>query len=206
VPLTRVTFLCGPNGSGKSTFVDGITELIHGQPSFLEREWTRENAPALVEGTGKAVLTFSFEKDNPRTARGHNVSAGVAATMFFAGQQSHGQSNYAHLGWAFAHEDFDVMVLDEPEAALDLDGLLWLRGMLLSTSKQVILATHSVLLLSLHEKPDVSVQLFGTEPNYVSRLIASYQAAVTGKRIPKSKKRLPRPEIDKPVRKKKIRL
>ena len=187
IPLTRVTFLCGPNGSGKSTVIDAIDEFINRVPR--DGGWTAEKAPIQIEGSAQAVLIYSMEKDNPRTLAGYDAPAAMVVRKIWAVERSHGQSNYSTLEDVFQMPDFDVMVLDEPESALDLDGLLWLRIMLMSTDKQVILATHSPVLLSLLGSPNVSVQNFG-EINYDQRLLASFSAACSGKTIPAMKKRL----------------
>lgn len=192
---TKVTILCGPNGSGKSTFLDALHALINGRPTN-GKQWTAETAPLLVEGDAQAVMTFSFERDNPRMLNGHNLEAGQVVMRMLSNERSHGQSNFGQLEAAFEHPVVDVLVLDEPESALDLDGLLWLREKILATDKQVIIATHSIAILSLVGKSeDISVHSFGKEEAYFERLIASYHAISTGKRVLKPKKRLALPKF-----------
>lgn len=174
IPLTRVTMLAGPNGAGKSTVLDALQELIL-NPS--RKQWTRESAPILVEGDCKAVYCLNFEKDNPRTVDPQYLPGASYGAALLSRFKSHGQSNYKLLCESFDSDLFDVMVLDEPECALDLDGLITLRQRLMSTSKQIILATHSPMLLSLYASEGVSVQVFGPEPDYMHRVLRTYRDA-----------------------------
>jgi predicted ATPase len=195
--------LCGPNGSGKSTVIEAIETFIHGSSRvFKQDEWTRDTAPVILEGGAQAVFIWSMEKNNPRTLTGYDVPTALVARKIWAEERSHGQSNFSTLQEVFDNPNFDVMVLDEPESALDLDGLLWLREKLMSTDKQVILATHNVILLSLAGAADVSVQCFG-EDGFHTRLLATYGAACTGSPLPKMKKRLARKDDPAPRTRKK---
>lgn len=175
IPLTRVTMLAGPNGSGKSTVLDALQELVLNP---MKKEWTRANAPILVDGDCQAVFCLNFEKDNPRTADSRHLKGEAFGDALISRFRSHGQSNYQMLRGSLASDMFDVMVLDEPECALDLDGLLMLRTELLKTEKQIIMATHSPMLLSLYSSPGVSVQAFGPEPDYVHRVLRNYRDAI----------------------------
>ena len=188
VPLTRVTFLCGPNGSGKSTLLGAFERFV-----CTDEPWTAETVPVRVEGSMHGtVCFFSMEKDNPRMRR-DTGSGGMAEVAFVINSryQSHGQSNYGVLEDLLLKSKHALIVLDEPESALDLDGLLWLRETLLKTDKQVIVATHSPLLLALHAEPGVSVQAFGPDPDYGARILGDYTKLLHGLRVKSAKKRLP---------------
>lgn len=204
-PLTRITLLCGPNGSGKSTCLDAARDLVNKHPlDNMGREWTRETAPAIIEGEAKGIMTFSFERDNPRMLQGSNHDAREVVMMMLSRERSHGQSNFDKLQGAFENPSIDVMILDEPESALDLDGILWLRAQLLATDKQVVIATHNMAILSLiGQHDDVSMQIFGEEDGYYERLKASYLALCSDKKVPKPKKRLALPKF--PVAKRKAK-
>ena len=191
LPLTRVSLLCGPNGSGKSTVLDALNDLITGKPPFPDHDWTTSNVPIVPVGAAKAIFCFSFERDNPRTVDLRWAHSGAAPAAVVSRCRSHGQSNYALLSAAFDNEAFDVMVLDEPEAALDLDGLLQLRELLMSTDKQVLLATHSPLLLSLKGEQEVSILEFGPQPGYAERVLQAYVGVLRGERVA----RVPRLEL-----------
>lgn len=194
IPLTRVTLFCGPNGSGKSSAITAFEEFVLN----LREQWTKETAPVLVQGevTG-SVMFFSMEADNPRTKRLDSDELAAVAQHVNAQYVSHGQSNYDMLAGMLGNPRFDVLVLDEPEAALDLDGLLWLREQLLITTQQVILATHSPILLSMMGTRGVSSQSFGANADYDSRVLASYLKVLQGKTVKPLKVRLPKLEFDK---------
>lgn len=196
VPLTKITLLCGPNGSGKSTIIDAFQSLV-----LDNRKWTEKTAPVLPEGHLEGnVLFFSMERDNPRTSGGRFVnSLSAAAEVINAQYQSHGQSNYGMLQEMFEDSRYAAMVLDEPESALDMDGQLRLRQTLLKTDKQVILATHSPLLLSLAQtgNPDITAQAFGKDADYAATVTATYRTVLEGGKPPAPKKRLPSLGLEK---------
>ena len=187
VPLTRITLLCGPNGSGKSTLLDTFRAVVFDTSS-------RSGAPAvLIEGSHEgSVVFFSMEADNPRRQRNNSFDLRVISAQIDSQYVSHGQCNFDVLKGMFDEPRFTLLVLDEPENALDLDGLLWLREQLLTTTKQVILATHSAVLLSMAGQPDVSVQSFGPDANYGARVLDAYTKILQGKRVKAATKRLPK--------------
>lgn len=187
ISLTRVTFLCGQNGSGKSTLLSAFERFV-----YKDDPWTAETAPVLVEGSMHGtVCFFSMEKDNPRVRRDGGNSMAEVAFRLNSGYMSHGQSNFEVLQDLLLRSKHALVVLDEPESALDLDGLLWLRDALLKTDKQVIVATHSPLLLALHTMPDVSMQSFGPDPEYGARVLRDYTRLLQGLQVKPVKKRLP---------------
>lgn len=196
IPLTRITVFAGPNGSGKSTAVDTVREYFFARPGT----WTDENALVNIEGSCLAVFFVSSEMDNPRLhakrdAQGHQMHAqmlsgfDVALGMMCQGM-SHGQSNYFLMEDLFKQERFDVIVLDEPENALDLDGLGWLHKQIRKTTKQVIVVTHNPLLLALKDTPEGSVQVFGSNPDYASRVQETYSRVIGGRAFGKLEKRM----------------
>lgn len=186
VPLTRITLLAGPNGSGKSTALDALRELVFGHG----HTWQGHDIPVQVEGTCQALFFLSSELDNPRllSLRGPDgrpkhaqlFTPPEAIRCMDAREMSHGQSNYRELEGTFTDDRFDVVVMDEPENALDLDGLGWLASQICATTKQVIVATHNPILLSLMNAPGGSVQVFGTNPDYATRVLDVYGKVVAG--------------------------
>lgn len=186
IPLTRVTLLAGPNGSGKSTALDALRDLVFGHG----RTWQGHDIPVQVEGTCQALFFLSSEFDNPRLHSLRGPDGRPKHTQRFtpietircldAGEMSHGQSNYREMEGAFTDDRFDVVVMDEPENALDLDGLGWLASQIRTTEKQVIVATHNPILLSLMNEPGGSVQVFGTNPEYATRVLDVYGQVIAG--------------------------
>jgi predicted ATPase len=196
VRLTRITVFVGPNGSGKSTFLDAFRTLV------LSRNvsWTAQTAPVIPAGECRAVLFASSELDNPRLFAKRNgdgsqvhqqdLEGSDVVVMLRSREVSHGQSNYSQMQTFFKGDDYDVIVLDEPENALDLDGILWLYQAVKTTSKQIILATHNPLLLQLSGEPDGSLQEFGKEVGYAERITEAYQSILAGGVIPEAAPRL----------------
>jgi predicted ATPase len=187
IALTQVTFFCGPNGSGKSTVLDALRDLIQGDYR------DRESAPVLPVGGANTIHVVSFEKDNLRVLSGANVESFLVAQSMILRERSHGQSNFGMLQRFMDDPALEVLVLDEPESALDLDGILWLRQALETTTKQVIIATHSILLLTMPKSDRVSTQIFGKEAAYLERVTSAYSLALGNGKAAKARKRLTLP-------------
>jgi predicted ATPase len=129
-----INLLIGPNGSGKSTILRSI------------RDWKREKPFPKVSYNPGRLFSFDFEKDNPRT-KGHfgNDFEFQVASMF----SSHGETTKGLLHFLVdSKSENAVFLLDEPEQALDIDGLNNLVSDLkISSASQIIIATHSPFLI-----------------------------------------------------------
>jgi predicted ATPase len=160
-----VTFLVGENGSGKSTLIEAFAAIY-------PREGHRAGAGADVEGpvADRANLR---EDDSPLMfhlrARTHKLAS--PAGFFLRAEsmheyldrvggkawgnerlqaRSHGESFLTVLRHRF--EDVGVYFLDEPESALSFQSCLGLVSLLATMRRegsQIIVATHSPLLVSL---------------------------------------------------------
>jgi predicted ATPase len=157
-----VTFLVGENGSGKSTLIEAFAAIyprsgfrpsagnVTGPESSTEdsplrhhlRARTHKRAsPAGFFLRAEAMHTYLSEVDaNPgRAWKNERIQ-----------HQSHGESFLAVLRHRF--DDLGVYFLDEPEAALSFQsclGLLSLLDTMRREGSQVLVATHSPLLVSL---------------------------------------------------------
>lgn len=169
-----VTFLVGENGSGKSTLVEAMAECYPRSGAIspfahvvgpsasaedsplsfnLRARVNKRASPAGFFLRAEAMHTFLAEVDaNPSEARGWGNEKMQA--------RSHGESFLAVLRHRF--DDVGVYFLDEPEAALSFHSCLGLVSLLHSMRRegsQVIVATHSPLLVSL---PDATLLQLGT--------------------------------------------
>lgn len=160
-----VSFLVGENGSGKSTLVEAFAAV------YPRRGFTTGSVPG-VAGVGPSAedspLRFQLRAVTNRMASPagfflraelmHGLLAEADAdprqARAWGGERlqerSHGESFLAVLRHRFAEPG--VYFLDEPEAALSFQstlGLMALLDLMRREGSQVVVATHSPLLVSL---------------------------------------------------------
>lgn len=138
-----VNLLVGPNGSGKSTVIEAI--MAHTSKSERDRKKAQKEVP-METNAQIGVAKFDFEKDNPRT-----MSYFGSAIAFQVGSKwkSHGEVNRALIG-GFDDGSLEdkLVILDEPDQALDFDGAaLLLEKLKASQSPQMIVSVHHPLLV-----------------------------------------------------------
>jgi predicted ATPase len=162
-----VTFLVGENGSGKSTLVEALAAVYprHGfVTKFVHKtgpDPSAEDSPLRWHLRARTHRRASPAGFFLRSELMHDYLAGVDAGIGTESRattwgaetlqgRSHGESFLAVLRLRFA--DVGVYFMDEPEAALSFSsclGLVSLLDQLRRESSQVIVATHSPLLMSL---------------------------------------------------------
>jgi predicted ATPase len=162
-----VTFLIGENGSGKSTLIEALAAIYprHGfVTTFVHKtgpEPSAEDSPLRWHLKARTHAQASPAGFFLRSELMHGYLAGVDAGRGTASRQtawgddklqgrSHGESFLAVLRLRFA--DVGVYFMDEPEAALSFSaclGLVSLLDQMRREGSQVVVATHSPLLMSL---------------------------------------------------------
>jgi predicted ATPase len=160
-----ITFLVGENGSGKSTLVEALAALYprRGFTSpFVHKtgpEPSDEDSPLRWHLRPRTHPRASPAGFFLRSELMHGYLAGVDTSRVERAQawgeerlsqRSHGESFLAVLRLRFA--DVGVYFMDEPEAALSFSsclGLVSLLDQMRREGSQVIVATHSPLLMSL---------------------------------------------------------
>jgi predicted ATPase len=168
-----VTFFVGENGSGKSTLVEALAIAAKLNPeggSKFTRLSTSNSQSALhrhvrlVRGTrrirdGYFLRAESFFNVATYLDQMRNEPGGAGALAPYGGKslhaQSHGESFISLITNRFGSDSF--FVLDEPEAALSLRGVLALmRRMhdLVAEGSQFVISTHSPILLGY---PDAKI-------------------------------------------------
>ncbi|MGC4088805.1 MAG: AAA family ATPase [Polyangiaceae bacterium] len=163
IPL-GITFLVGENGSGKSTLVEALAELYprggHATSaasvtgpgrSQEDSQLVRHLRPQLNRFASPAGFFLRAESMHAFLSA---VDASPHEARAWGGeklqQRSHGESFLAVLRHRF--DEQGVYFLDEPEAALSFHsslGLLALLDTMRREGSQVVIATHSPLLVSL---------------------------------------------------------
>ncbi|QFU94604.1 ABC transporter ATP-binding protein [Amycolatopsis sp. YIM 10] len=163
--------LVGPNGAGKSSLLrvlygmqapaEGRVEVAGRIPDERSVEFRRQVSVLLDDSDVFAELTpvqhiellagsFGTEVDSARllAEAGLDERSGVAA-----GSLSAGQRRRLMLLGATARP-FEVLLLDEPERALDADGRDWLAGLVRRAKENgaaIVVATHHQPLLDTAE-------------------------------------------------------
>lgn len=150
----HVNILCGPNGSGKSTL---LACLFPGDVAIESKAISIPNRDKQVRisraSGGRMVRKFDFEFDNPRNKSfGHSVmmgDIGIAGVILAASKMSHGQAMKKLIDSLLDAASIKgaCILLDEPEQALDCDGLLYLRDRLKTLRNQYVIATHAPVLI-----------------------------------------------------------
>jgi predicted ATPase len=141
-----VNILIGLNGSGKSTIINYLIKASRGEKVGVEIE---------VEGKF-SVYSHDFEKDNPRMkgSLANSKSIGFDIVSHF---NSHGEVSIQIINKLkeLLKESPTLVIMDEPETALDTINLLKLKGLIEKLSKkghQVVIATHSPILWGIKGK------------------------------------------------------
>ena len=175
----RVTFFVGENGSGKSTLVEAIAVAAGFNPEGGSRHVTVNTRASqsplhrhvrLVRGTrkfrdGYFLRAESFFNVATHLDQMRHEPGGGGALAPYGGrslhEQSHGESFISLIKNRFGPNGF--FVLDEPEAALSLRGVLALmRRMhdLVAQGSQFVVSTHSPVLLGF---PDATIYLLSDD-------------------------------------------
>ena len=159
-----VTFLIGENGSGKSTLVEAFSEIyprrgfVNPFVSKTGPDASREDSPLRWHLRAHTHPQASPAGFFLRAEAMHGYLAGIDAdpsqARMWGGERlqerSHGESFLAVLRHRFT--DIGMYFMDEPEAPLSFTsclGLLALLDDLRSEGSQVLVATHSPLLIAL---------------------------------------------------------
>ena len=173
----RVTFLVGENGSGKSTLVEAIAVAANFNPEggsnrtrFATRPSHSELHEALVlERADVPPLNGFFLRAESFFNLATAVEGGGAMRMEDVyerplHEQSHGESFLSLALERFGPRG--LYILDEPEAALSLQGQLALMRRihdLVGAESQFIVATHSPILLGYPDAVIYELNMDGIE-------------------------------------------
>ena len=147
-----VNLLIGPNGSGKSAVLKNIVfPAPHDKKNFI------------IDAEPGKFFAFDFEHDNPRI-QGYIESASQVSSLF----ASHGETNRAVLDVLRQKAVRNcIVMLDEPEQALDVDAISNLVNILKeSPASQIILATHCPTLII-----DPDFNIIELEDDYKKKVI-----------------------------------
>jgi predicted ATPase len=164
----HVTLFAGENGSGKSTLIEAIAVAAGFNPEGGSRNMTVSTRAShsalhkhvrLVRGANRPRTGYFLRAESFFNVATHVDEIGSIARAAHGGrslhEQSHGESFIALVTHRFGPGG--LYVLDEPEAALSVRGILALmRRMhdLIAEGSQFIVSTHSPILLGY---PDATI-------------------------------------------------
>lgn len=166
-----INLLLGPNGSGKSTMFDLIAS---GNDGITKGIFT-------AEMDGMFDLRAMRMEDQSRGNSGKLAGitdGGLYAHYVISHFKSHGQSNWPILNALGDFKDNTLLLLDEPEQALDMHHIMELRKLLAKHAGrlQFIIATHHPALICMHKAHPVVV---AKDPDYVEGLLSMYRKVLT---------------------------
>ncbi|MBM3259090.1 MAG: ABC-F family ATP-binding cassette domain-containing protein [Candidatus Sericytochromatia bacterium] len=144
--------IVGPNGSGKSTLLRllaGVDAPDEGERA-LQRDTVLGYVPqeaVFLQETPEAVLRAALES---LPLEEHEKDGRIAETLGRAGFTDPDQPTAKLSGGWRKRLDIarqwvlepNILLLDEPTNHLDLEGVLWLEGLLRSTSKAFVVVSH----------------------------------------------------------------
>ena len=158
-----VNVLAGPNGSGKSTVLRVLRD----------RDWgSKEGCEVWREGDDNLDwVAFDSEQDNAR------FKAGRGPLQFINTNASHGQVQRRTYGFLKERiQPGSLVMLDEPEAALDMGGIAELVAVIKArTDCQWVLATHH---LAIWQMP--GARIIELRQGHVAKTIAHWRTLVGG--------------------------
>jgi Cu-processing system ATP-binding protein len=165
-----VTMLVGPNGAGKSTLIKALLGLVRpdsgsfeidGERMSIDSEWKRRigylpEAVAFSENlTGQQLMNFFARSRAVQSRRVAGVleRVGLApAARRAIRRYSRGMRQRLGLGVAIL-ADPDLLILDEPTAGLDQEGLALLWSIIdewRRKGRMVLASTHDLVLMERH--------------------------------------------------------
>jgi predicted ATPase len=168
-----INILAGSNGSGKSTLLQAImkstgTKLSSGN-ARIEISDPRFPMPMLYHSADEVVKSEDSNK-------GSNLLS------LQANAESHGQTLSKYLLGLENLVDPSIILIDEPETALDLDHLLGFSDIVqdkVEEGMQFIIATHHPVLWMMD---DIHTITFGANKKYVKECLAIFRDISSSKK------------------------
>lgn len=160
----RVVGLLGKNGAGKTTLNKLITGLIFPSAGSIKVlgevpkggqkkvGFLSENIALYPKLSARENLEISIlqEGNSPKRDQISKIlkTVSIQDTRKKANDFSLGMKRRLQLAMTVLANDRELLILDEPTNGLDLDGVLWLKNMILELKNQgktILLSSHSIL-------------------------------------------------------------
>ena len=161
-----VTFFVGENGMGKSTLIEAIAVFLGFNPEGGTMNFNFETKPTHSELYNHIIVSKTVNRKKQgfflRAESFYNVASyidelentGANILRYYGGRsfhrQSHGESFLSLVANRFSGNG--IYILDEPEAALSPNRLMYLMSLissLVDSGAQFIISTHSPILMTM---------------------------------------------------------
>ena len=166
-----ITIIVGENGTGKSTLLEGIAVLAGSDEAGGGRGYRAVDHSGAVEGSGGELSEALRAGWLPKITNGWFFRAesffSVARYLDAVGSSSDFLS-YSHGEGFMRFFEEGIFIFDEPESSLSparqMEFLKLMRRMEQSTICQVVMATHSPMLMAYPNARLLRLSKYGLEP------------------------------------------
>lgn len=165
-----INLLLGPNGSGKSTILRAIQDVNTGRVGTSHIEIT-------LEDSRFPLPMYYFSSDEVVKESDSNRGSNLMSLQ--VDTESHGQTLARHLMNISNLVDPAIVLLDEPETALDLFKLIEFKDILerkVDEGMQFIISTHHPV---LYKCKDAYINIMGKDRTYQARAIQALKRVMT---------------------------
>ena len=192
-----INIIVGENGSGKTSLfsllknysgkpIDKLGLLMNDnykdEEDYFQKYQKEDKGYVKVEGvlTYRNAVYFDGEKDNPVIAIPKMITPNnmvqMGAQLFWAQEESHGESMLPVLEYILQNAKNCVIFMDEPETALSLRNQFWLVKEMVKSSienkNQIIVSTHALGIIQHFPKIfDMEARVWVEKDTYLMNIL-----------------------------------
>lgn len=171
-----INLLVGPNGSGKSSLLKAVMQSTSGRVATHH---------AQVEITDPRFPMPLLYHSSDEVVKSEDINKGSNLLSLQARTESHGQTLSKYLHNLSNLVDPSIVLIDEPETALDLDNLLTFRDTIqdkVDEGMQFVIATHHPVLWMIEDSKVIN---FGPNRKYMRECLKVFREISNSKKAKK---------------------